>query len=120
MSGPPKKTDTLEVRLSTETKQAFLARRRSEDRSASDAVRGLIEGHLASPGDFRMLQDKDRIFTNLDGRRDWRLGGALDRGCWNATAQMLRQSPEWIRDPIKASGLRGRGGRGLGAAARVA
>lgn len=94
MSSPSKKTDKLEVRLSAEAKQAFLARCRSDARSASDAVRGLIEGHLAEQGRFRMLDDKDRIFTNLHGLRDWRLEGALSRGCWNGTREMLRQSPE--------------------------
>lgn len=45
----PKKTDKLEVRLSTETKQAFLARCKLEGRSASEAVRDFIELHLARP-----------------------------------------------------------------------
>ena len=29
-----------------------------------------------------MLQDKDRIFTNLYGLHDWGLKGALARGVW--------------------------------------
>ena len=33
-----------------------------------------------------LLQDKDRIFTNLYGFHDWGLEGAKQRGCWNATA----------------------------------
>ncbi|MBN9318830.1 MAG: hypothetical protein BGN86_13270 [Caulobacterales bacterium 68-7] len=49
MTWRPKKTDKLEVRLSTETKQAFLARCRLEGRSASEAVRTFIELHLARP-----------------------------------------------------------------------
>ena len=36
-----------------------------------------------------ILEDKDRIFTNLYGLRDWRLEGARQRGAWNATADML-------------------------------
>ena len=60
-----------------------------------------------------ILEDKDRIFTNLYGLHDWRLDGARARGVWNATADMLAQTPEWICDQIKASGLRGRGGAGF-------
>ena len=33
-----------------------------------------------------ILEDKDRIFTNLYGFHDWGLEGAKKRGCWNATA----------------------------------
>ena len=58
-----------------------------------------------------ILQDKDRIFTNLYGRHDWGLEGAKQRGAWNGTADILAQTPEWICDQIKASGLRGRGAR---------
>jgi NADH-quinone oxidoreductase subunit F len=60
-----------------------------------------------------LLQDKDRIFTNLYGLHDWGLEGAKKRGCWNGTADILAQTPEWICDQIKASGLRGRGGAGF-------
>ncbi|MDE2357724.1 MAG: NADH-quinone oxidoreductase subunit NuoF [Alphaproteobacteria bacterium] len=59
------------------------------------------------------LEDKDRIFTNLHGAHDWRLEGAKARGVWNGITEMLRQTPEWICDQIKASGLRGRGGAGF-------
>ncbi len=60
-----------------------------------------------------ILEDKDRIFTNLYGLHDWRLAGAKSRGAWNATADMLSMTPEWICDQIKNSGLRGRGGAGF-------
>ena len=59
-----------------------------------------------------ILSDKDRIFTNLYGLHDWGLEGAKARGCWNGTKDILAQTPEWICDQIKASGLRGRGGAG--------
>ena len=61
-----------------------------------------------------ILEDKDRVFTNLYGLHDWRLEGARARGVWNGVADMLSVSPEWVCDPIKASGLRGRGGAGFG------
>jgi NADH-quinone oxidoreductase subunit F len=59
-----------------------------------------------------ILEDKDRIFTNLYGLHDWRLEGARARGVWNATADMIAQGPDWLCDQVKASGLRGRGGAG--------
>ncbi len=60
-----------------------------------------------------MLQDKDRIFTNLYGHHDWRLDGARARGAWNGTAEMIQKGRDWIIDEVKASGLRGRGGAGF-------
>ncbi|WOI53817.1 NADH-quinone oxidoreductase subunit NuoF [Parvularcula sp. LCG005] len=60
-----------------------------------------------------MLQDKDRIFTNLYGLQDPFLEGAKKRGAWNATKDMLDMGPEWVIQQIKDSGLRGRGGAGF-------
>ncbi|MCA6230026.1 MAG: NADH-quinone oxidoreductase subunit NuoF, partial [Phenylobacterium sp.] len=60
-----------------------------------------------------ILEDKDRIFTNLYGLHDWGLEGAKRRGAWNGVRLILEQSPEWICDQVKASGLRGRGGAGF-------
>ena len=61
-----------------------------------------------------ILEDKDRIFTNLYGLHDWGLEAAKKRGAWNATPDMLAQGPDWIVNQIKNSGLRGRGGAGFG------
>ena len=61
-----------------------------------------------------ILEDKDRIFTNLYGLQDWGLEGAKKRGCWNGTKDMLDAGGPWIIDNIKQSGLRGRGGAGFG------
>ena len=36
-----------------------------------------------------MLSDKDRIFTNLYGLHDWGLKGALARGQWDGTKEMI-------------------------------
>ena len=60
-----------------------------------------------------VLEDKDRIFTNLYGFQDWRLEGAKSRGAWNATADMLSCGRDWVTAQIKNSGLRGRGGAGF-------
>ena len=46
---PPKKSETLEIRLSYAEKLAFMARCRSEGVTASEVVRGLIETPVARP-----------------------------------------------------------------------
>jgi len=60
-----------------------------------------------------MLQDKDRIFTNLYGLHDAGLEAAKKRGAWNATKDILAMGPDWIIQQVKDSGLRGRGGAGF-------
>lgn len=45
---------------------------------------------------FGPLCDEDRIFTNLYGRQDWRFQGALKRGSWYKTKQILSKGAEWI------------------------
>ncbi len=60
-----------------------------------------------------MLQDKDRIFTNLYGMHDRTLAGAQARGHWDGTAGIIKKGRDWIIDQMKASGLRGRGGAGF-------
>lgn len=60
-----------------------------------------------------MLADRDRIFTNLYGQRDWRLGGARARGDWDGTAAILARGRDGLIAEAKASGLRGRGGAGF-------
>ena len=60
-----------------------------------------------------MLQDKDRIFTNLYGAHDWTLKGAMQRGDWDGTKEILALGRDEIINRVKASGLRGRGGAGF-------
>ena len=60
-----------------------------------------------------MLQDKDRIFTNLYGMHERTLAGAQQRGHWDGTAGIIKKGREWIIEQMKASGLRGRGGAGF-------
>jgi len=59
------------------------------------------------------LKDQDRIFTNVYGDGDPFLKGALKRGDWHRTKDILAMGPDWIIDEIKKSGLRGRGGAGF-------
>ena len=60
-----------------------------------------------------MLDDRDRIFTNLYGQANWRLAGARARGDWDGTAALLARGRDALIDEVKASGLRGRGGAGF-------
>ena len=60
-----------------------------------------------------MLQDKDRIFTNLYGQDDWRLAGARRRGVWDGTKELIALGRDNIVDKVKDSELRGRGGAGF-------
>jgi len=59
------------------------------------------------------MKDQDRIFTNLYGRHDWRLKGAMARGDWYKTKEIVQKGHLWIQQQIKDSGLRGRGGAGF-------
>ncbi|MBO32593.1 MAG: NADH-quinone oxidoreductase subunit F [Rhodospirillaceae bacterium] len=61
-----------------------------------------------------MLQDKDRIFTNIYGLSDAGLAGARSRGDWDGTKKLLAKGRDWIVEEVKESGLRGRGGAGFG------
>src|SRR6202051_5092159 len=60
-----------------------------------------------------MLEDKDRIFTNLYGLGDRRLKGARARGNWDGTKAIIDKGRDGIIAEMKASGLRGRGGGGF-------
>ena len=60
-----------------------------------------------------MLDDKDRIFTNLYGQQDWGVDAAMKRGDWDDTKGLMARGQDGIIDAIKASGLRGRGGAGF-------
>jgi len=67
----------------------------------------------ASARNYGGLADEDRIFTNIYGRHDWRLKGALKRGQYYKIKEILVKGHEWILDEVKKSGLRGRGGAGF-------
>ncbi len=60
-----------------------------------------------------MLQDKDRIFTNIYGMHDRTLAGAKARGHWDGTKDLVGLGRDKIVEIMKASGLRGRGGAGF-------
>ncbi len=60
-----------------------------------------------------MLEDKDRIFTNLYADGDWGLTGARARGDWDGTKEIILKGRDWIVKEMQDSGLRGRGGAGF-------
>ncbi|QQR69682.1 MAG: NADH-quinone oxidoreductase subunit NuoF [Alphaproteobacteria bacterium] len=60
-----------------------------------------------------MLQDADRIFTNLHGEQGWNLDAARRRGRWADTKALLAKGREAIIKEMIDSGLRGRGGAGF-------
>ena len=60
-----------------------------------------------------MLDDRDRIFTNIYGQGDRTLAGAQARGDWDGTAAILARGRDAIVAEMKASNLRGRGGAGF-------
>lgn len=93
------KFKTIEVNL---RKQFF---------SSNSAVSSGADGNLIKS--IGNLKDEDRIFTNLYGRHEWNLKGALSRGDWYKTKEIILKGSQWIIQEMKDSGLRGRGGAGF-------
>ena len=60
-----------------------------------------------------MLDDKDRIFTNLYGFESWNLEAARKRGVWDKVDEIIKKGQPWVIEETKNSGLRGRGGAGF-------
>jgi NADH-quinone oxidoreductase subunit F len=60
-----------------------------------------------------MLQDQDKIFTNLYGEYKVDLATSKKRGDWDKTKDFIVKGREFIIEEIKKSGLRGRGGAGF-------
>ncbi len=60
-----------------------------------------------------MLDDKDRIFTNIYGWESYSLDHARQRGDWDGTGDLIHRGKDWIIEEMKKSGLRGRGGAGF-------
>jgi NADH-quinone oxidoreductase subunit F len=61
-----------------------------------------------------MLQEKDRIFTNLVRQEPIDLKSSMKRGDWSDTGEMIKNhTQDDIIEKVKSSGLRGRGGAGF-------
>jgi hypothetical protein len=78
-----KKSETLEIRLPYPTKLAFMARCRDEGRSASEALRLFIDGHL----DAAAARPSARLAARMPHRIPGRLlAGALIAAAMGAVA----------------------------------
>ncbi|CAJ0610420.1 unnamed protein product [Cylicocyclus nassatus] len=89
-----------------------------QDNFSRIAIRGAATAAAPAPKkpektSFGNLKDSDRIFTNLYGRHDFRLKGAMARGDWYKTKDIILKGSEWIINEVRTSGLRGRGGAGF-------
>lgn len=60
-----------------------------------------------------MLDDKDRVYTNIYGWQPFNLKDAQKRGDWDNTKDIIKKGRDWIIEEVKKSGLRGRGGAGF-------
>ncbi len=60
-----------------------------------------------------MLKENDKIFLNLNGNHKWNLEGALSRGIWSNTNELIKIGSKSIIEIIQKSELRGRGGAGF-------
>ena len=61
----------------------------------------------------KMLNEKDKVFQNLHGFQEPFLEGALKRGSWSNTKEILSKDQNDIIELVKSSQLRGRGGAGF-------
>eukprot|EP01135_Chromosphaera_perkinsii_P010190 Nk52_evm56s2039 gene=Nk52_evmTU56s2039 len=82
-------------------------------RHAPNMATKAITAASYSTRSYGNLKDEDRIFTNIYGVHDAGLKGAMKRGHWYKTKEILLKGDQWIIDEIKKSGLRGRGGAGF-------
>lgn len=60
------------------------------------------------------LSDENRIFTNLYGDGDWRLEGALKRGDWYKTKDIVQMVRRRLRPRLHAARRRRCGARASG------
>ncbi|MEE3165367.1 MAG: NADH-quinone oxidoreductase subunit NuoF [Pseudomonadota bacterium] len=60
-----------------------------------------------------MIEEKDKIFTNLYGFKPWNLQESKKRGDWDNTKSIILNGSDNIVKEITSSGLRGRGGGGF-------
>ncbi len=76
--------------------------------------KAIYDNYICKIGElFTMLQEKDRIFTNLYGFLNKDLNSSIERGDWSVAKEAITKGREFIINEVKASGLRGRGGAGF-------
>ncbi|GMK53692.1 hypothetical protein CspeluHIS016_0102780 [Cutaneotrichosporon spelunceum] len=94
-------------------KQSALPRTMRATRAAAIQARGFATPAETPVRHYGGLKDQDRIFQNLLRTGDPYLKGALARGSWHKTKEILLKGDTYIINEMKASGLRGRGGAGF-------
>jgi NADH-quinone oxidoreductase subunit F len=65
-----------------------------------------------------MLQNDNKIFSNLSGHEGYDIISSKKRGDWSDTKDFITKGRDWIIDEVKRSGLRGRGGAGFSTGAK--
>ncbi|WIA33563.1 hypothetical protein OEZ86_006687 [Tetradesmus obliquus] len=80
---------------------------------AKCVARCISTSSWSSEKHFGGISDDDRIFQNLYGRHDTSIKGALARGDWYRTKDLVTKGSDWIIEQVKQSGMRGRGGAGF-------
>ncbi|MGO4831865.1 hypothetical protein AB4144_06140, partial [Rhizobiaceae sp. 2RAB30] len=65
MTRPPKKSESLEIRIPQDTKQALMARSRAEGKPASEVIRGFIDAYLAETACSPTLTAWERNMAKL-------------------------------------------------------
>ena len=88
---PPKKSETLEIRIPYPTKTAFMEKARAEGRAASEIVRERIDAYLNEEAEPEPQTLKDKVVIQI--RRNLRGAGLLLAGAGSALAISLAASP---------------------------
>ena len=88
---PPKKSETLEIRIPYPTKTAFMEMARAEGRAASEIVRERIDAYLNEEAEPEPQTLKDKVVIQI--RRNLRGAGLLLAGAGSALAISLAASP---------------------------
>ncbi len=107
---PPKKSETLEIRIPYPTKTAFMEKAKAEGRAASEIVREQIDAYLEqsqepAQAEAETLADKAVVMI----RRNLRGAGLLLAGAGSALAISLAAAPanagRGIEAPFATTGL---------------
>ena len=86
---PPKKSETLEIRIPYPTKTAFMEKAKAEGRAASEIVREQIDAYLDQAPEPATL--KDKVVVQI--RRNLRGAGLILAGAGSALAISLAAAP---------------------------
>jgi hypothetical protein len=86
---PPKKSETLEIRIPYPTKTAFMEKAKAEGRAASEIVREQIDAYLGQEPEPQSLADKAVVLI----RQNLRGAGLMLAGAGSALAISLAAAP---------------------------